>query len=281
MPTTLLIPYMYGISSVVGMQPACSGAVFDNTASGFAGRFLFYLAVMPDPPESKTDSPAGRFPFNPLNIPPNNGFDKVKHLFEAGSREALPPTTSYPLTVMTFPECAQEYADQQQVRGLKGQANALDSHRVELASKLAALFCLMDQREGPRQFLVTDEDWQLGLYALAISDRARSFCMSEALDSRRTHGTEYAKDRLIASTKAKADVDRLKAETPGKITQFFNRRKQQQQGDQFTGIQISRGVNANWRPFVYESITTMNDQGLLVCADNTGSVPTSIWLLAP
>ena len=154
-----LPPYAYRLAAVVGVQPNNAGVLFDEAQTGLAGRFAYMPSVDTDVPSRRPEPPTGVFPYDPCRIPEGNGLDALAALLKYGSLDNMPQNgpdarEGYPLTIISFPSAATEYADHMQRLGVLGQATALDAHRVELVARFAALLALMDYR-----LEVSREDW--------------------------------------------------------------------------------------------------------------------------
>lgn len=202
-----LPPYSYRLSAVVGVQPSNADTLFAETNTGLAGRFIYLPSTDTDMPalDDKPGIPLQPFPFDPDRLPEGNSFEQIEALLKFGSREAMPQhgATGYPLTTLAMPEQAYQYADDLQRKAGEGRMSPLDTHRVELVAKLAALFRLMEQSDADT-LTVTEEDWVLALCLMERSDSTRSQCMEQQRDSVVESRAEYAAAKMDAQDMAEA-----------------------------------------------------------------------------
>ncbi len=203
-----LPPYAYRLAAVVGVQPNNAGVLFDEAQTGLAGRFAYMPSVDTDAPSRRPEPPTGVFPYDPCRIPEGNGLDALAALLKYGSLDNMPQNgpdarEGYPLTIISFPSAATEYADHMQRLGVLGQATALDAHRVELVARFAALLALMDYR-----LEVSREDWDLSMLFMDVSDRIRAECMEQS----RRSAVDVQAEQISVKRDAEEQADRSVAE---------------------------------------------------------------------
>lgn len=203
-----VLPYAYRLSAVVGVQPSNAATIFDEAQTGLAGRFIYVSSVDVDMPMKPSPLPRGDFPFDTMRIPDGNGLDAVSALLEYGGYDRMPDNgpdarEGYPLIRMSFPEQAEEDVNRLQVLGGRGEADALDSHRGELAARIAALLALMDYR-----LEVNMEDWQIALRFMEMSDVIRAECMSQC----RKSAVDAQAEQISVKRAAEEQADRSVAE---------------------------------------------------------------------
>lgn len=201
-----LPPYAYRLAAVVGVQPNNAGVLFDEAQTGLAGRFAYMPSVDTDAPSRRPEPPTGVFPYDPCRIPDGNGLDALAALLKYGSLDNMPQNgpdarEGYPLTIISFPSAATEYADHMQRLSVLGQATALDAHRVELVARFAALLALMDCR-----LEVNREDWDLSMLFMDVSDRIRAECMEQSRRSAVDVQAEQISVKRDAEEQANAQI---------------------------------------------------------------------------
>jgi hypothetical protein len=281
-------PYSYRFAALVGVQPSNSGILFDQTNAGLAGRFIYLPSTDPAAPErvDKPDSPVGEFPFDVERLPVGNSFARIEDLLRCGSREAMPGRgeLGYPLNPVTFPSDVEDYADDMQRRSVLGNQKPLDSHRIELIAKVAALFRIMedcigvgDARPLPadHRFLVTMDDWALALTLMAVSDRTRSLCDQSRRESAVASQADFLSSRMDAQDAAESQ----RLETVKRIVvSYLERHDEAREG--VVGYVIRRGTGKYGRQ-CYQAIEALYDEGRLEKV-GTSSDKTSgtIWSLS-
>lgn len=195
-------PYAYRLAGVVGVQPSNSGVLFDEADTGLAGRFLYLPSTDPDAPprDRKPNKPVQPFPFDLYRLPDALEKRQLEALYEFGSREAMPQggVTGYPLTEITFPAEASDYADAMQLLSCRGEANPLDAHRVEIVARVAALLALMEYRTD-----VDMDDWRLALALMDKSDETRKVCLSQ----KRQSAVDWEAERIATKNDAMDQVE--------------------------------------------------------------------------
>lgn len=169
----------YRFTMVAGVQPAASGALLGETSAavGLPQRFLWASATDLDAPDFSLDS---------LNRTP-------VHI-------RLPQWSLLPETVSVDDDIALMIGQNRQM-AIRGEAAALDGHRMFTQLKIAAAFSFMRTAKH-----VTAEDWALAESLLVHSDITRQACLDEleAIRDSENRRRGQARDAVDAA----ADLER-------------------------------------------------------------------------
>lgn len=204
-------PYAYRLAAVVGVQPNNADVLFNEAQTGLAGRFIYMPSIDADAPLRRPALPEGAFPYDTTRIPGGNGLESVAAMIRYGGLAGMPDNGTdarrgYPLTVIPFPSQVMEDADRMQRLGVRGKADAMDAHRMELAARTAALLALMDYR-----LEVNMEDWHIALALMDISDSVRAECLDQSRRSAVDFQAEQISLKRDAEEQANAQIiDRAK-----------------------------------------------------------------------
>ncbi|KAA8829712.1 hypothetical protein [Bifidobacterium myosotis] len=274
--SVVLPPYSYRLSSILGVQPSESHVIFDNSSVGFASRFIFVNAIDTAAPIQRPLMPKNQWTCDLTRFDSVDPFESLLRLLQVGGRESfVDPGKQYPLLEMTFPLVAKEQADSMQLKGVHGKIHELDAHRLELQSKVAALFCILDSRNLMRKCNVTAKDWSLAGTFMLMSDRARDFCLEERDRLERERRVKSILDGQLAKKAADADVSELYLiETEDKVIRCLKGHP-----DGLSGVDIRRRVNTKWRGYVKDAINRLHEDQRLEPVKQ-GSSEVVIWKLS-
>jgi hypothetical protein len=152
----------------VGAQPGHTGVLFDDTSGGTPQRFLWFPTTDASMPETRVPDP------EPLDttLPSWSGHGDVE--IQYGPAEIAE-------TII-----AAHIARQ------RGQADALDGHRMLTRCKVAAVLAVMHGRS-----VVSDWDWARSADVMAISDDTRDWIVSEAKRAARARVRDRAMARAV------------------------------------------------------------------------------------
>lgn len=275
--SVVLCPYSYRLSAILGVQPSEAHVLFDNTSVGFAGRFIFLMSTDADAPETRPEKPVRQSIFDSTRFVETNDFAGLTDLLVAGGLSNLGnPDETYRLTELKFPSTIEEYVDRARMRGVRGEADELDAHRIELQAKVAALFSLFDSRGKGWEYRVTRKDWDLAGVFLLFSDRARNYCLNERVRLERQRRARKIVDGELAKQMADADMaEEHLLETMDKVLKYLSRR-----GESVRGIDVSRAINEKWRKDVYSAIDRLHKAGRVKLVERADTTASSVWALA-
>ena len=268
--------YAYRLAAVVGVQPSNSGTLFDETQTGLAGRFLYLPSTDHDMPalDDKPARPITPFPFDAETLPEGNSYERVEALIQFGQREAMPQhgETGYPLTALDYPHEAAVYADRQQVLSCSGRSDPLDSHRLELVARVAALLRLMEH-DG---LTVTTDDWNLADVLVRKSDMTRDECREQ----RRSIATEERADRYAADNEARDRASEKRMEVvKRRVLSALDKHDPSREG--IKGYQI-RQKCGKYGPDCYTAIEALYEEGKVEqVGESTDSTSSTLWALSP
>lgn len=152
--TTRIVPaHTYRCCLSVGAQPGHTGVIFADTSGGTPQRFLWFPTTDPGMPATATADP------DPLDT-------------------ALPPWAlgdSEVVEIQYGPEEISETVIAAHLARQRGEADALDGHRLLTRCKVAAVLAILHHRS-----VVSDLDWQLSEQVVAMSDATRDWIVTEA-----------------------------------------------------------------------------------------------------
>lgn len=198
--------YGYRVSLITGVQPANVKVLMNETGTGLPQRFVWASVRDPEAPEQAPDRPVTPFVYDSSRLPDDPAQTDLNTLYMAGSRYDMlnHGDTNYPLTFMSFPDCALKAVENDSYMRLRGtRGNELDAHSIGVKLKLAALFALLDYR-----LEVTEVDWQLAIYAYDRSAMFRADCIREGERVARNRKAEV----IALDDEAKEQVERKKME---------------------------------------------------------------------
>lgn len=198
-----LPPNTYRLSSVIAAQPSQCDVFFSNAEVGFASRFLFANAGDKDAPDEQPPAPNGTFPAFAAGIPqgPTDGQIETLRVHDGVPLEGKAGMLAWPAHVIHLPANAAREADRLQLLGTRGELGDLDSHRLEPAARLTALFALADGRQE-----AVEEDWKLAKTCLQMSDDTRAECLIQMKASSRRRKAQRAAADAIAREDAEEQV---------------------------------------------------------------------------
>lgn len=275
--SVVLCPYSYRLSAILGVQPSEAHILFDNASVGFAGRFIFLMSTDASAPAMRPKKPEKRKIFDPTRFAEPSDFAGLTDLLVAGGLSNLAdPDETYRLTELKFPPSIEEYVDKARMRGVRGEADELDAHRIELQAKVAALFSLFDSRGKGWEYRVTRRDWNLAGIFLLFSDRARDYCLSERSRLERQRRAQKIVDGELAKRIADADIAEAHSlETMDKVQRYLARCN-----SPVRGFDISRAINKKWRQDVYPTIDRLHEMGKVRLVKRADTTASSLWALA-
>lgn len=270
----VLPPYAYRLSCLVCAQPACTGVFFDNVESGFASRFVFARAGDPEAPDARPPKPAGTLGVDADRIPRGLSVTQLKLLIDKGSIAKMPEAgeLGYPLTRITFPQSAADYADRLQRDGSRGLIGDLDAHKTEPTAKIAALIALLnlniDGGALADGFAVSDVDWRLAMHFMEASAEARSYCLEAAKHSRRSAKAQRKADDLIATEEAeKIRHAELLRRAERHVLRRMSEKDPNREGIRHTELQ--QATSRTYREVFGEAIAALIEEGKVIERDGS------------
>lgn len=163
--TRIVLPHSYRCVMSIGAQPGHCGVIFNDTTGGTPQRVLWAPTTDPDMPADPPQDPA------PLNI-----------ALPAWSR------TTDTIEIQYGPAEIHEQIIAAHLARQRGEADALDGHRMLTRCKVAAGLAILHHRS-----VVSDLDWQLSETVMAVSDSTREWILAEASKAARAK----VRDRAI------------------------------------------------------------------------------------
>lgn len=226
--------YVYG--ATVGIQPELAGPLLDGASAGTPQRFTWLLATEAGAPDHDENWP-GLLPWEPIDL------DKfARHHGRNG-------TARHPLIIhRSVVEDVREHR-----RGtLKGDVHveSLDSHRMLLRLKTAALLALLDRRHN-----VTDDDWHLAGIIGATSKAVRR-SVEAALLQVQTNKETAAADRTarreihVEGTKAEKALTSAARSVARAVGRHEERGQHKDQGGGCTRRCVSQAIASKHRELV-------------------------------
>lgn len=210
--TRVVQAHSYRCCMSIGAQPGHLNVIFADTSGGTPQRMLWFPTTDPDMPAEPSPDP------EPLNT-------------------NLPLWTRWPNGVQTDDDGAADVAAIMQygpteiadtiraahVARQRGQADALDGHRMLTRCKVAAVLAILHHRS-----VVSEQDWQLSEQVMELSDRTRQWIVDEATRAARTK----VRDRAIARAAGEDFYDASRLETVKRsIMRMLERDGEQVGGD--------------------------------------------------
>lgn len=268
-------PYGYRLSLITGVQPSNLGMILDEAGTGLPQRFLFApvtdLEAPEEPPQMPPDS---IFPFDVSVLPTDMTANALDTLYQAGSRYDMMDhgETSYPLTVMEYPQIT--YAEARRVRAdtLHGKvSDPLDAHRLGLKTKVAALLAMLNHPNDPLK--VVELDWTLADYVCEKSTRFRAEAIQQAKEIKRTRKAEA----IALDDDARAEADKQKAES-AKTSVLNYLAKHDPKCEGVKGYEIRRALGRKGL-MAYDAIETLYSEGRLDTVDPEGKTSSRRWTL--
>jgi hypothetical protein len=154
----------------VGAQPGHTGVIFGDTTGGTPQRFLWAPTTDPDMPAEPSPDPEPLNTDLPIWRPDADGVVEIKYGYEQITKTII----------------AGHLARQ------RGEADALDGHRMLTRCKVAAHLAIMHRRSE-----VSELDWQLSDTVMAVSDSTREWILGEAKKAARAKVRERAIARAV------------------------------------------------------------------------------------
>lgn len=231
--TTRIVPaHEYRCCLSVGAQPGHTGVIFSDTTGGTPQRFLWFPTTDPTMPADRVDDP------DPLdtNLPlwakwPTRQDDK-----------AAPTVIEYGPAEIAETVISAHIARQ------RGDADALDGHRMLTRCKVAATLAIMHHRS-----VVSDLDWQLSGHVMMISDHTREWIVSEARKADRAK----VRDRALRQAEFNAVIDnRLLDGVKNSIVRTLER-----DGEQAGNVLRSRMGKRERRDLFDQAIALLETEG--------------------
>ncbi len=216
--------HSYRLALTVGIQPARSGVLLDDSDGGTPQRLIWMPTDDPDAPE-------------------------------VDPQEPLPLTWRVPTWPNVLPVCDTARAEVVAARDerRRGRGQPLDGHRLLLRLKVAAALDIMDGRAE-----VSEEAWELAGVVLAVSDRARGICVAaladrsrEANDHRATREGERAV--IIDETIAEAVLRRMSGVVMRRL----------EDGAWRAHADLRRSIRADTRMYFEEAVERLEAAGLV------------------
>ncbi|KFI68259.1 hypothetical protein [Bifidobacterium magnum] len=253
---------VYRYSSVIGMQPAKSNIIFNETSAGLTARFLYLPVNDSDAEFSDTPLPETPFPYNTAELPKGNGLEAMQAAIEAGSLNSLMQRVNtatgvrnpYPLRRITFPASVKKEVLQARQNGVRGLIAEEDSHQIELYGRTAALLALLENR-----YEVNEEDCQLAKVILAKSRETRKMC-EETVRAKRVERKTQALTDMDEAQERLEDTHRERAEN--------SILKQLHKGFDCTENELKRAVRSNYRNQFDAAFNGLLDDGQIRKLDN-------------
>ncbi|MCV7040914.1 hypothetical protein BST36_16865 [Mycolicibacterium moriokaense] len=181
--TTRIVPaHSYRCCLSVGAQPGHTGVLFDDTSGGTPQRFLWFPTTDPDMPADRAADP------DPLNT-------------------ALPhwkPGADGVVEIAYGPDEIAQTVINAHLARQRGDADALDGHRLLTRVKVAAVLAILHHRS-----VVSTMDWQLSATVMAMSDQTREWLLEAARRAARAK----VRDRAIARAVGEEYYDASRLET--------------------------------------------------------------------
>ncbi|MCV7214710.1 hypothetical protein H7J51_05350 [Mycobacterium crocinum] len=179
--TRIVLPHSYRMCMSIGAQPGHCDVIFNDTTGGTPQRVLWVPTTDPNMPSDPPADPA------PLNI-------------------ALPAWSRTTDTVeITYgPSTIRQQIIGAHLARQRGEADALDGHRMLTKCKVAAGLALMHHRS-----VISDLDWQLSEAVMAVSDTTREWILEEARKTARAK----VRDRAMARAAGEEFYDSSRLET--------------------------------------------------------------------
>jgi hypothetical protein len=163
----------------VGAQPGHTGVLFDDTSGGTPQRFLWFPTTDASMPETRAPDP------EPLDttLPAWSSLDDVE--------------------IQYGPDEVAETIISAHIARQRGQADALDGHRMLTRCKVAAVLAIMHGRS-----VVSEWDWERSADVMALSDQTRDWIVTEAKRAARAK----VRDRAMARAVGEEIVDERRTE---------------------------------------------------------------------
>ncbi|MBI5536693.1 MAG: hypothetical protein HY898_28495 [Deltaproteobacteria bacterium] len=161
----IVLPHSYRLILSVGAQPGHCDVIFNDTSGGTPQRVVWVLTIDPDMPSVAPPDP------EPLNT--------------------RLPSWAHTGTVMTYgPAEIREQIITAHLARQRGEASALDGHRMLTRLKVAAGLAILHHRS-----VISDLDWRLSDTVMAVSDQTRDWIVEEAKRAARAKVRERALSR--------------------------------------------------------------------------------------
>ncbi|QIV83049.1 hypothetical protein [Mycolicibacterium frederiksbergense] len=161
----IVLPHSYRLILSVGAQPGHCDVIFNDTSGGTPQRVVWVLTIDPDMPSEAPPDP------EPLNT--------------------RLPSWAHTDTVMTYgPTEIREHIITAHLARQRGEASALDGHRMLTRLKVAAGLAILHHRS-----VISDLDWRLSDMVMAVSDQTRDWIVEEAKQAARAKVRERAISR--------------------------------------------------------------------------------------
>ncbi|BBZ63423.1 hypothetical protein [Mycolicibacterium monacense] len=167
--TRVVLPHSYRCVMSVGAQPGHCDVIFNDTSGGTPQRVLWVPTTDPDMPADPPDDPA------PLETS-----------LPAWSR------TTDTVEIQYGPSEIREQIIAAHLARQRGEANALDGHRMLTRCKVAAGLAIMHHRS-----VISELDWQLSETVMAVSDSTRDWIVNEARRAARAKAQDRAMARAV------------------------------------------------------------------------------------
>lgn len=181
----IVAAHSYRCCLSVGAQPGHTGVIFDDTTGGTPQRFLWSPTVDPDMPDTPSPDPEPLDTALPFWTP---GEDSVVQILYGPDEIAKTVIAAH-------------------IARQRGQADALDGHRMLTRCKVAALLAIMHHRS-----VVSDWDWRQSDKVMAVSDQTREWIVNEAQKAAsakirdramaRARGEEFVSDHKLRRAKS-------------------------------------------------------------------------------
>lgn len=198
--TRIVQAHTYRCCLSVGAQPGHTGVLFDDTSGGTPQRFLWFPTTDPDMPAERAADP------DPLNT-------------------ALPqwkPGADGVVEIAYGPDEIAHTVINAHLARQRGDADALDGHRLLTRVKVAAVLAIMHHRS-----VVSATDWQLSESVMAVSDRTREWLLEAARQVARAK----VRDRAITRAAGEDFYDASRLETVKRSIMRMLERDGEQQGN--------------------------------------------------
>ncbi|MCH4843012.1 DUF3854 domain-containing protein [Bifidobacterium pseudolongum] len=279
---TLTTPaHGYRMGAIIGVQYANADALFNMSGTGVPQRFLWVDTVDHDMPRTPPPETA----ITPLvdrdTVPDVPA--KLQALYRAGSMGAMIGGEAawewvemkYPPEVRELTNAIRYERNEKKKRG-EDDGDNLEGHLNFVRIKVAGLLPWLDRdREDHTQ--VTSEDWRIAGQIIEYSCHVRDKCRERYLQTVRDNRAEYETVRKGAQDDAERNLAMIRQETPGKVVAFLSKRGRK--GKPFKGTDIARNISRKWRPYVYDALDELCEQGMVQRVEDTGASTTSTWAI--
>lgn len=279
---TLTTPaHGYRMGAIIGVQYANADALFNMSGTGVPQRFLWVDTVDHDMPRTPPPETA----ITPLvdrdTVPDVPA--KLQALYRAGSMGAMiGGEAAWEWVEMKYPPEVRErtnairYERNEKKKRGEDDGDNLEGHLNFVRIKVAGLLPWLDRdREDHTQ--VTSEDWRIAGQIIEYSCHVRDKCRERYLQTVRDNRAEYETVRKGAQDDAERNLAMIRQETPGKVVAFLSKRGRK--GKPFKGTDIARNISRKWRPYVYDALNELCEQGMVQRVEDTGASTTSTWAI--